>query len=62
MTATAAGVLQHRCARVGQPTAGEGLQGVIASARDGNLRLSIHVYDHEDDIERLITTLGALDR
>jgi selenocysteine lyase/cysteine desulfurase len=37
-------------------------RGIIASARDGNLRLSIHVYNHEDDIERLTTVLGALSR
>ena len=32
-------------------------QGVICSARDGNLRLAVHFYNHEDDIERLVTTL-----
>ncbi len=32
-------------------------QGIIGSARDGNLRLAIHLYNHEDDIERLTTTL-----
>ena len=32
-------------------------QGVICSARDGNLRLAVHFYNHEDDIERLATTL-----
>jgi selenocysteine lyase/cysteine desulfurase len=32
-------------------------QGVICSVRDGNLRLAVHFYNHEDDIERLATTL-----
>ena len=32
-------------------------QGVICSVRDGNLRLAVHFYNHEDDIERLVTTL-----
>jgi selenocysteine lyase/cysteine desulfurase len=32
-------------------------QQVICSARDGNLRLAVHFYNHEDDIERLVTTL-----
>jgi cysteine desulfurase / selenocysteine lyase len=34
-------------------------QGVICSARDGNLRLAVHFYNHEDDIEQLVTTLTA---
>ena len=34
-------------------------QGIICSARDGNLRLSVHFYNHEDDIERLVTTLSS---
>ncbi|HEY3647284.1 MAG TPA: aminotransferase class V-fold PLP-dependent enzyme [Streptosporangiaceae bacterium] len=33
-------------------------QGITCSARDGNLRLSVHFYNHEDDIERLVTTLA----
>ncbi len=34
-------------------------QGVICSARDGNLRLAVHFYNHEDDIERLVATLTS---
>ncbi len=37
-------------------------QQVIGSARDGALRLSVHLYNHEDDINRLIATLEALNR
>jgi len=32
-------------------------QGIICSARDGNLRLAIHFYNHEDDIEQIATAL-----
>jgi selenocysteine lyase/cysteine desulfurase len=36
--------------------------GVICSARDGNLRLAIHFYNHEDDIKRLVTALSSVNR
>jgi cysteine desulfurase / selenocysteine lyase len=32
---------------------------VVGSARDGNLRLAVHLYNHEDDIDRLCTALRA---
>jgi cysteine desulfurase/selenocysteine lyase len=35
-------------------------RGIICSARDGNLRLAIHFYNHEDDIARLAIALGEL--
>ena len=35
-------------------------QGIVCSARDGNLRLAVHFYNHEDDVDRLVTTLAAL--
>jgi cysteine desulfurase / selenocysteine lyase len=34
---------------------------VFGSARDGALRLSVHLYNHEDDIDRLVATLVSLD-
>ena len=37
-------------------------QRVIASARDGALRFSVHLYNHEDDIDRLVAVLGSLGR
>ncbi|MGK0274596.1 MAG: cysteine desulfurase/selenocysteine lyase [Ilumatobacter sp.] len=35
-------------------------QGVVCSARDGNLRLAIHFYNHEDDIGQLTSALAEL--
>ncbi len=35
-------------------------RGVICSARDGNLRLAIHFYNHEDDIARAGRALSEL--
>lgn len=37
-------------------------QRVIASARDGALRFSVHLYNHEDDIDELVKVLGSLGR
>ena len=35
-------------------------RSIVCSARDGNLRLAIHFYNHEDDIERIATALTEL--
>jgi selenocysteine lyase/cysteine desulfurase len=37
-----------------------GRRGVAAAARDGNLRFSVHVYNHEDDVARLVQTLSEI--
>jgi cysteine desulfurase/selenocysteine lyase len=37
-----------------------GRRGIVCSARDGNLRLAIHFYNHEDDIEQLTGALSEL--
>jgi selenocysteine lyase/cysteine desulfurase len=39
-----------------------GRRGVTCSARDGNLRLAVHFYNHEDDISRVAQALGDLRR
>jgi cysteine desulfurase / selenocysteine lyase len=33
--------------------------GIVCAERDGNLRLSIHFYNHDDDIDRLVTALAS---
>jgi selenocysteine lyase/cysteine desulfurase len=43
----AAGLLAHMKQR-----------GVVCSARDGNLRLAVHFYNHEDDVERVASVLA----
>ena len=35
-------------------------RGVICAARDGNLRLAVHFYNHEDDIEQVAQALDDL--
>jgi selenocysteine lyase/cysteine desulfurase len=35
-------------------------RGIVCAARDGNLRVAIHFYNHEDDIDRLARALREL--
>jgi cysteine desulfurase / selenocysteine lyase len=35
-------------------------RGVLCSVRDGNLRLAIHLYNHEDDITRVVEALSEM--
>jgi selenocysteine lyase/cysteine desulfurase len=35
-------------------------RGVLGSVRDGNLRLAVHFYNHEADVERVTRALSAL--
>jgi len=35
-------------------------RGVIGAARDGNLRLAVHFYNHEDDIDRVARALSEI--
>ncbi|MET0915983.1 MAG: aminotransferase class V-fold PLP-dependent enzyme [Jiangellaceae bacterium] len=35
-------------------------QRVVAATRDGALRLSVHLYNHEEDIDRLVAALGPM--
>jgi cysteine desulfurase / selenocysteine lyase len=35
-------------------------RGIICAARDGNLRLAVHFYNHEDDIDRVVRALSQL--
>lgn len=37
-------------------------RSIVCSARDGNLRLAVHFYNHEDDIQQITTALTALNR
>jgi selenocysteine lyase/cysteine desulfurase len=36
-------------------------RGVVCSARDGNLRLAVHFYNHEDDVDQVTSALAELD-
>jgi cysteine desulfurase / selenocysteine lyase len=33
---------------------------IVCAARDGNLRVAIHFYNHEDDIDRLALALAEI--
>jgi cysteine desulfurase/selenocysteine lyase len=35
-------------------------RGVVCAARDGNLRLAVHCYNHEDDIDQVVQALTDL--
>lgn len=35
-------------------------QGIACAARDGNLRLAVHFYNHEDDVQHLVSVLAHL--
>jgi selenocysteine lyase/cysteine desulfurase len=35
-------------------------RGIVGAARDGNLRLAVHFYNHEDDIQRLTKALAEI--
>jgi selenocysteine lyase/cysteine desulfurase len=35
-------------------------RSIVCSARDGNLRLAVHFYNHEDDIQQITTALTEL--
>jgi hypothetical protein len=37
-------------------------RGVICSARDGNVRLAVHLYNHEDDIARAARAFSEVPR
>jgi len=34
----------------------------LLGAREGTVRASLHLYNNEDDVERLITTVGEISR
>jgi selenocysteine lyase/cysteine desulfurase len=35
-------------------------RGVVCAARDGHLRLAVHLYNSEDDISQVVEALGDL--
>jgi cysteine desulfurase/selenocysteine lyase len=35
-------------------------RGIVCAARDGNLRLAVHFYNHEDDVAQVTRTLSEL--